>query len=395
MKQEKASGYTRVCPNIYKSPNGFYRGEFVSGGERFVFYDKNLSALKRKLKEEKAKKTLNISSKESNITLNEYFDVWMDKYKSDLKLESKQTYKQVYDLHVRDAIGNKKLKNISTSELQDLFNGLTASESNKCFAILSGMFKKATTEKPKRINENPMLGLEGIKRTNYKHGHRSIKSLSKEQLKQFMKAAKEQGSEYLDFYTLASRTGMRVGEILALDWNHVDMIKECLTVRGTLIFPKLHSGQKGQRFIDTPKTAASVRTIDFSEFPEVAAMFKRRKQEENRNRALFDWQQKPGLENLIFVYPNNGSPWWDTCIRCDMEKIVNHIRETEPDFPHITPHSFRHTVISLGLAAGCNIKQLQSIAGHSTASTTLDIYADALPEDQAQEFRKLKNFLNY
>jgi integrase len=50
-------------------------------------------------------------------------------------------------------------------------------------------------------------------------------------------------------------------------------------------------------------------------------------------------------------------------------------------FPSITPHDLRHTAASLAVSAGANIKAVQRMLGHATASMTLDIYADLFDED--------------
>ena len=48
------------------------------------------------------------------------------------------------------------------------------------------------------------------------------------------------------------------------------------------------------------------------------------------------------------------------------------------NFPHITPHSLRHTNITLMISAGVDVRTVASKAGHSRTSTTLDIYSHAL-----------------
>jgi len=48
------------------------------------------------------------------------------------------------------------------------------------------------------------------------------------------------------------------------------------------------------------------------------------------------------------------------------------------NLPHITPHSLRHTNITLMISAGVDVRTVASKAGHSRTSTTLDIYSHAL-----------------
>jgi len=50
-------------------------------------------------------------------------------------------------------------------------------------------------------------------------------------------------------------------------------------------------------------------------------------------------------------------------------------------FPVITPHDLRHTCVSLAISAGANIKVLQTLLGHKTATLTLDRYGHLFPDD--------------
>jgi integrase len=52
-----------------------------------------------------------------------------------------------------------------------------------------------------------------------------------------------------------------------------------------------------------------------------------------------------------------------------------------PDFPVITPHQLRHTSASLAISAGANVKVLQALLGHKTATLTLDRYGHLFPDD--------------
>ncbi|HEY6743024.1 MAG TPA: tyrosine-type recombinase/integrase, partial [Lapillicoccus sp.] len=48
--------------------------------------------------------------------------------------------------------------------------------------------------------------------------------------------------------------------------------------------------------------------------------------------------------------------------------------------PHLTPHGLRHTAASLAIAAGANVKVVQQMLGHKTASMTLDLYGHLFPD---------------
>lgn len=49
--------------------------------------------------------------------------------------------------------------------------------------------------------------------------------------------------------------------------------------------------------------------------------------------------------------------------------------------PRVTPHDLRHTAASLAISAGANVKAVQRMLGHASASMTLDTYADLFDDD--------------
>jgi integrase len=56
-------------------------------------------------------------------------------------------------------------------------------------------------------------------------------------------------------------------------------------------------------------------------------------------------------------------------------------RAQTPEFPIISPHDLRHSCASLAISAGANVKVLQTLLGHKTATLTLDRYGHLFPDD--------------
>jgi integrase len=67
---------------------------------------------------------------------------------------------------------------------------------------------------------------------------------------------------------------------------------------------------------------------------------------------------------------------------------------TQHNLKKFTPHSLRHTFISLSLAAGVDIKTLQTRSGHANPSTLLNVYAHVLESENAKAALKLEKILN-
>lgn len=62
------------------------------------------------------------------------------------------------------------------------------------------------------------------------------------------------------------------------------------------------------------------------------------------------------------------------------------------DLPNINFHALRHTFATRALEASMDIKVLSSILGHAQASTTLNLYAHALPNHKRQSMEKMGSF---
>ncbi|MGK3952260.1 tyrosine-type recombinase/integrase [Microbacterium sp. I2] len=60
---------------------------------------------------------------------------------------------------------------------------------------------------------------------------------------------------------------------------------------------------------------------------------------------------------------------------------VKRAQKDDPTFPRISPHDLRHTVASLAISAGANVKAVQRMLGHASAAMTLDTYADLFDDD--------------
>lgn len=54
---------------------------------------------------------------------------------------------------------------------------------------------------------------------------------------------------------------------------------------------------------------------------------------------------------------------------------------SDAGLPHLTPHDLRHTAASLVISAGANVKTVQRMLGHASATMTLDTYADLFEDD--------------
>lgn len=168
-------------------------------------------------------------------------------------------------------------------------------------------------------------------------------------------------------WATAVYTGCRLGELLGLTWDAVDLDAAVLPVRQVLAQV---SGT--QPLLGEPKTMRSRRTVPLWADAVAALKAHRARQAEVRLKAGKDYAPY----NLVFA-TRIGTPLSGTVLRNSFKRAL--ARAKLPD--DIRFHDVRHTAATLMLANGVDIPTVAAILGHSRNSTTLDIYAHVVPNN--------------
>ena len=126
--------------------------------------------------------------------------------------------------------------------------------------------------------------------------------LTQEEQTLFLKYAKAKNSYLYNFFALALRTGMRNGELRALQWADIDFDNKIIHVNGTL---KYIAKAKVKYMIDEPKSETSKRDIPMLDNLVTVLREHRKRQLATRMLLGDKWRPEPGFENLVFT----GSFW--------------------------------------------------------------------------------------
>jgi integrase len=165
-------------------------------------------------------------------------------------------------------------------------------------------------------------------------------------------------------------TGLRRGELLALRWGDIDLDAGLLTVQRAL-----ERVDSATRFKE-PKTRRSRRTISLPRF--VADRLRRHRVDQ----AQWFWANHMGRLNAqTLVFERGGEPWVPNTFGTMFMRTLR-----DAKVPHVRLHDLRHSFASTALEAGVDLKTVSTALGHSTISTTADIYAhvtDSLMKDAA------------
>jgi integrase len=235
-----------------------------------------------------------------------------------------------------------------------------------------------------------------LPKTEEKEDNPRRRALTEKEQKKFLECVSKRKPFYADIFYVGFSTGMRVGEINALEWSDIDFVNMEIHVNGTMIKVRGKDYYKG-----ATKTEKSRRTVTM--LPEIAKRLKKHKIEQAKLRMLLgnEWNPVKGLENLVFT-TMYGRPLSDLYVGRYINSTVNKINREEekkakeehrkPEvMESFCPHAMRHTFATRSLERGIPPKVVQSYLGHSTIDVTMNIYTHVTKELEREEIKKIAN----
>ena len=296
-------------------------------------------------------------TEECRMTLSEWLDRWLEQMVAILRPSTLEHYRSDMEHHVKPYLGQKKLTQITASDLRKLYDdlkkqgrvhprpgqsrGLSTTTIHGIHTTLHHALKSAVDQR--LLPHNPADHVEPPKVV-----HKSMTILNEEQLDTFL-AAVEQDPIWKNFFYTELTTGLRLGEICGLMWSDFDAKKGTLSVNRTI-----HKEKGGRLVTGDTKTYAGTRTIVL---PDSTAELLRGRKKNSYSVWIFPNPLKPEAP----MNPN-------TAYR-QLKAIL-----TENSLPDLRFHDLRHTFATHALANGVDAKTLSGILGHTKASFTVDTY---------------------
>lgn len=277
-----------------------------------------------------------------------------------ISLETYQNSLRLAETIIFPLIGRMPFIGLTKTDVQDFINelarkGYKPSSTRTIFAIVSKTYKEAYRRD--EIISDPTKGVvlpRDIKGT--------INYLDIDSRRKFLSLMTKSCGFYLPAM-IAYYTGMRAGEICALQWKDINLATKTIRVNKTAKDYRTDSG-KHEVEISNPKTPKSVRTIPIIKELEEILSDEAKAKKPKLNDYVVEWRN-PRLLCTSFLK-------WAT-----RNEVIG-----EAGKP-ISMHGLRHTFATLGVASGMDIKSLSSILGHSSTAMTLDTYAS--DDEQAKQ----------
>ena len=295
---------------------------------------------------------------------------WLENYiRPSVKVRTYERYKLIVEQHIKDKIGGVELNDLSPLILQPLITellqsgnrktgkGLSANSVNAIISVIQSSLKTAH-----------LLGLtkeytaDKLKRPKLKE--KPVECFSLAEQKQIEHAIRNGKKDKLYGILLCFYSGLRIGELMALQWSDIDFVKGVLTVSKSC-----HDGKDGL-IIDEPKTATSRRMIPLPK--QLLPMMK----------ALKRRSVSP------FVVSASGNPVSVRSYQRSFELLLKKLK-----IPHKGFHSLRHTFATRAIECGMDVKTLSEILGHKNPTVTLNRYAHSLMEHKADMMNRLGKLL--
>lgn len=242
---------------------------------------------------------------------------------------------------IKDIFADLKLEEITTEELQDYVDDWQKQFSSNTIKSYIGLIV-AVLKKNGFMIDSPKIKNYTPKKIFY--SNEEIDKISQ----YFIKSSKIKHNHLA--IPIAMYTGLRIGEILALQWLDVDLSRKLISVSKNAE----HIFGKGS-ILQTPKTESSIREVAIpNQLYDILIKFAPQKDE--------DWDN--------FVTSNSQQPQGHrTASRC-AERLFVKIGVEYKGF-----HAFRHSYATKMLESGVNTKVVSDLLGHSNISTTLNIYS--------------------
>lgn len=309
--------------------------------------------------------------------LSELMNIWLFEFlhrSSKIKPSTFQRYEGIYRKYIKNStIAGIKLKDCSTIKLQTYFNDLSKKYSYSQLKYLCDVMRNFFNWciDSGYILKNPCLKIEikGDKSEIInKQKNKKVEILTESEIDIIKEHIKNTAFELL--FLLDLGTGLREGELLALEWKDIDLKNNILKVDKSVKEVYVYDNENS-RHIETitqiPKTITSFRTIPIPEY-----ILSKLKNIPNKNGLLFHDSFNKHLK------AKNVSYKWKRILK-------------DCNIPHKKFHSIRHTYASTLLKNGVDIQTVAELMGHSAIAIT-QIYLHSTNDQKHDAVSKL-NYL--
>ena len=327
---------------------------------------------------------------DSDITLCDYLDLWLEQKRNDVRQPTFEGYdSQVKRIKDYFRIDNPRMKDF-TPRMADTFfrymlesgkisqktgraDGPLSPKTVRAYKnILYGAFTQARIDGLVTVNPIEGVVVHGKQANVFDKGYLF---LTEDEIEELMDFIAKNYPQLLGIVFFGIYYGLRRSEILGLKWDAIDYDKGLIHIRHTIVRNKTICAT------DQTKTSGSKRDLSLFPTAEKCLAKIRNQQEKDRN---FYKSSYMNTEGYIFC--------WEDGHSYDPNYITHLFRKAMTAFgrPEITLHKLRHTCASILIDRGWDVKKVQYWLGHEDVKTTLDIYAHYVRKKSNEEGNEME-----
>lgn len=379
---------------LYKQTNGKWRAQLLIGyradgtAVRWSCTASTKAEAAQKLAMEVASGQHNVPTQAQEIAVKTFADYWLKNWKR-LEVCSKtlEQYISLVQKHIVPMIGNYTLVELSTQHIQVLINSMAAQgysvrQLNLVRTAIRQMYRIAL--QMQLVQKDPVAGVVLPKRPREQRENPKKKAIDPMLRVRVLEAAANDEGMYTVLLVLML-TGIRIGELLALQWKHVLFdTQEIIVEQAALRRPQLDETgclQREENVVGPPKTDASYRTMRVCA-PVVEAL---KKWKEHQHQSVIG-QQITDSDGFVFCNSRTGGMRTYTGFRSVYYKFLDRYQLPRDG---LNLHAYRHTFATIMLENGVNPKVVQELMGHSSVYTTLNVYTHVTPSVVEEVMRGL------
>ena len=288
------------------------------------------------------------------ITTGEWLRLWVDTVTTEVAPKTHERYAEIVRCYLLPAFGRVQLQRLTATDIQRGYNNFDRKPSPRTRRHIHRILKSALTRavEQQALTRNPATNLRLPKIEK-----EPITALTVEQTKILLDAIRHTTTYWPTLIAVA--TGMRRGEILALRWKNLDLDAGVVRVVGSL-----EQTKAGLRFKSTKTEKARAVTL-----PTFALEKLRRWKVVQAERLEMVGVRQSGT--TLVCCREDGQPKQPDSLTHEFTYLVGRVK----DLPRIRFHDLRHSHATQLLGSGVHPKIVQERLGHSTITTTMDLYS--------------------